>query len=94
MWEPEAWSRFLGGRGCSHTVIAGYFRYGLDTRVLDAHMRFNLTVQQPEFSVPLGDQLDVYLPFGMTEAKCLNPGMGQPEMLLFHFHNGAMCMLL
>ena len=50
----------------------GYFKYGLDSLVLDAELRFNMTFEKPEFSIVGEDLVHILLPSGTVSCTCMN----------------------
>ena len=50
----------------------GYFAYGFNTQILDANLLFNVSFQQPTFSVSERGTLDVLFPRGAMYGTCLN----------------------
>ena len=64
----------------------GYFLYGLNTTIIDADMLFNGTFNQPEFSIPEENRVDIKLPSGFVTGTCWSPGRGyNSTMLDFQF---------
>lgn len=52
--------------------ILGMFENGFNMTVLDAVLQFNMTFQEPVFSVPADEDLQLYLPRGSLAVTCLN----------------------
>jgi hypothetical protein len=50
----------------------GYFRYGIETTLFDAKLRFNMTFENPTFSVLGEDDVYVNIPSGSVAVTCMN----------------------
>ena len=58
----------------------GYFAYGFRTQILDAKLLFNVSFEQPTFSVSERGTLDVLFPRGAMYGTCLNKNCtAQPD---------------